>query len=70
MQTPVSRFNHLPHPEEPRAVRRLEGWAAGKVLAPILLGVSRACARKRLDGAARLLSDEVIAVPGKRVNYP
>jgi hypothetical protein len=34
-------------------VARLEGWATDKVLVPILLGVSSASARKRLDASPR-----------------
>jgi hypothetical protein len=38
------RWQHHPnpHPEEPRVARRLEGWATGEVLVPILRDALRA----------------------------
>ena len=48
-----------PHPEERPEGSRLEGWATDAVLVPILLGVSSASARKRLD-ALRAPQDEVV----------
>ena len=36
----MSRFKHLPHPEERCEAARLEGWATGKVLVPTLRDAS------------------------------
>src|SRR5437660_12323002 len=36
----MSRFKHLPHPEERAEGVRLEGWATGKVLVPTLRDAS------------------------------